>query len=53
MFLLLERGFSGKMVSADVLMGMVVEVVVVKAVDVVQARFFVFFGNGCLGDMMM
>ena len=34
------------------LMDMVVEVVVLEAVDVVQAGFFVFFQNGCLGDMM-
>ena len=52
LFLLLERGFLGKMVGADVLMDMVFEVVVVEAVDVVQAGFFVFFQNGCLGDMM-
>ena len=40
------------MVGVDVLMDMVVEVVVLEAVDVVQAGFFVFFQNGCLGDMM-
>ena len=34
------------------LMDMVVEFVVVEAVDVVQAGFFVFFQNGCLGNMM-
>ena len=36
-FLLSEREF------------LVVEVVVVEAVDVVQAGFFVFFRHGCLG----
>ena len=35
-FVLLEQGFSGKMVGTDVLMDVVVEVVVVDAVDVVQ-----------------
>ena len=35
-FVLLERGFLGKMVGTDVLMDVVVEVVVVEAVDVVQ-----------------
>ena len=35
-FVLLQRGFLGKMVGTDVLMNVVVEVVVVEAVDVVQ-----------------
>ena len=35
-FVLLERGFLGKMVGTDVLVDVVVEVVVVEAVDVVQ-----------------
>ena len=34
------------------LIDVVVEVVVVEAVDVVQGGFFVFFRCGCLGDMM-
>ena len=51
-FSLLERGFLGKMVGTDVLMDVVAEVVVMEAVDVVQAGFFVFFRRGCLGDMM-
>ena len=42
-FVLLEQGFLGKMVGPGVLMDVVVEVVVVTAVDVVQAGFFVFF----------
>ena len=33
-------------------MEVVVEVVVVEAADVVEARFFVFFRCGCLGDLM-
>ena len=33
-------------------MEVVVEVIVVKAVDVVQAGFFVFSRCGCLGNMM-
>ena len=33
-------------------MEVAVEVVVVKAVDVVQAGFFVFSRRGCLGNMM-
>ena len=51
-FVLLEHGFLGKMVVADVLMDVVVEVVVVEAVDVVQAGFSVFFPRGCLRDMV-
>lgn len=39
---LLEHGFLGKMVGRDGLMDMVDEVVVVKAVGVVQREFFVF-----------
>ena len=39
-FPLLEREF------------LMVEVVVVEAVDVVRARFFVFSRHVCLGDMM-
>ena len=35
-FVLLERGFLGKMVGTDVLMDVVVEVIVVEPVDVVQ-----------------
>ena len=35
-FVLLEQGFLGKMVGTDMLMDVVVEVVVVEAVDVVQ-----------------
>ena len=34
------------------LMDVVVEVVVVEAVDVMQVGFFVLFWRGCLGDMM-
>ena len=33
-------------------MEVAVEVIVVKAVDVVQAGFFVFSRCGCLGNMM-
>ena len=54
-FVLLERGFLSKMVVMDMLMDVVVEVVVVEAVDmmrVVQVGFFVFSRRGCLGDMM-
>ena len=52
-FVLLERGFLGKMVGVDVLMDVVVEVVVVEAVDVVQAGFLCLFQawlfGGCDG----
>ena len=51
-FVLSEQGFLGKMVGTDVLMSVVPEVVVVEAVDVVQAGSFVFLGRSCLGDMM-
>ena len=51
-FDLLERDFLGKMVVTDVMMEVLVEVVVVGAVDVVRAGFFVFFMRGCLGDIM-
>ena len=34
------------------LMDVVVEVVVVEAVDAMQVGFFVLFWRGCLGDMM-
>ena len=51
-FDLLERDFLGKMVVMDVMMEVLVEVVVVGAVDVVRAGFFVFFMRGCLGDIM-
>ena len=51
-FVLLKRGFLGKIVGADVFMDVMVEVVVVATVDVVQEGFFVFFWCGCLGDMM-
>ena len=43
-FVLLQRGFLGKVVGADVLMDMVVEVVEVEAVDVVEAGFLPFSG---------
>ena len=46
------KHFLGKMVSTDVVMKVLVEVVVVEAADVVGARFFVFFRRGCLGDLM-
>ena len=54
-FILLERGFLGKMVGADALMDVVLRVavgVVVETVDVVQVWFFDFFWGGCFGDMM-
>ena len=51
-FVLLKRGFLGKIVGADVFMDVKVEVVVVATVDVVQEGFFVFFWCGCLGDTM-
>ena len=47
-FALLKHGILGKMVSADV----VVEVVVVEAMDMVQAGFFVIFRRGCSRGMM-
>ena len=42
-FLLLEHGFLGKMVGADVLMDVVVEVVVVELMNMVQSGFFSLF----------
>ena len=51
-FVILKRDFLGKMVGADVVMVLVVEVVVVEAVDLVQAGFFVFFRCSCLRNMM-
>ena len=42
-FVLLEHGFLGKVVGADVLIDEVVEVVVVEAADFVEARFFLSF----------
>ena len=42
-FVLLEWGFLGKIICTDVLMDLVVEVVMVAAVDVVQEGFFIFF----------
>ena len=45
-FVLLEQGFLAKMVGMDMLIDVVVEIVVVEAVDVVhvvQIGFFVFF----------
>ena len=51
-FVLLEHGFLGKKVGADVLMDVVVEFVVVKGLDVVQAGFFVTFWRCCLVDIM-
>ena len=42
-FVLLEWGFLGKIIGTDVLMDLVVEVVVVVAVDVMQAGFFYIF----------
>ena len=51
-FLLLEYEFLGKMLGMDMVMELVVEVVVVEAVGVVQAGFFVFSRRVCLGDMM-
>ena len=52
-FVLLEHGFLGKVVGADVLIDEVVEVVVVEAADVVEAGFFfVFSRHSCLGDIM-
>ena len=51
-FALLEHGFLSKMVGADMLIDVFVEVVVVEAVDVVRAGLFVFFRHGCFGDMM-
>ena len=52
---LLDRGFSGKSLGTDMLMDVVVEVVVVEAMDVVQVVqvwFIVFFRRVCLGDVM-
>ena len=43
--MLLERSFSGKIVGTDVLMDVVLEVVVVEAVDMVQAGFFFLFST--------
>ena len=42
----------GKIVGRDVVMEVVVEVVVVEAVEFLQAKFFVFSKRGCLEDMM-
>ena len=50
-FVLLEHDFVGKMVGADVVIKVVVEVVVGGAVDVVRVDF-VFLRCGCLGKMM-
>ena len=44
-FVLLEHGFLGKVVGADVLIDEVVEVVVVEAADVVEAGFFFSFSG--------
>ena len=41
-FVLIEYGFLGKMVGADLLMDVVDEVFVVEAVEVVQVVFFIF-----------
>ena len=38
--------------GADVMMEEMVEVVLGKVMDVVQAEFFVFLKCGCLGEMM-
>ena len=43
-FVLSQCSFLGKVVGADVLMDMMVEVVEVEAVDVVQAGFLSFSG---------
>ena len=51
-FAILECNFLVKMVGADAVMEVVVEVVVVETVDVVQAGFLAFFRRGCLGNMM-
>ena len=51
-FVLLEHYFLGKVVDADVVMEVVVQVVVAETVDVVLAGFFVFFRHGCLRNMM-
>ena len=51
-FLLLEHDFFGRMVGTDMMMKVVVEVVVVEAVDVVQASILVFSRRDCLGNMM-
>ena len=48
LFSRLEHEFFGKMVATDVVMKVVIEVVVVEAVDVVRAGFFVFSRHGCL-----
>ena len=48
----MERGILGQIVHADVLTDVVVEVVVVEAVDVVQTGFCVIFRHHCLRDMM-
>ena len=42
-FVLLECGFLSKMVDVDMLMDVVVELVVVEAMDLVQAGFFCLF----------
>ena len=54
-FVLLEHDFLGKMVGADMVMEVVVEVavvIVVETVDVVQAGFFCLFQAWFLGNMM-
>ena len=52
-FVLLELGIIGEMVCVDMLMDVVLEVVVVEAVDVVQEGIFVIFRCGCFRDMMV
>ena len=51
-FLLLEHGFLGKMVGADVLMDVVVEVVMVELMNMVQSGFFSLFTTWFLRDMV-
>ena len=50
-FVFLEHDFVGKMVGADVVMEVVVEVVMGDAVDMVRADF-VFLRRGCLAKTM-
>ena len=51
-FVFLGRNFLGKMVGAEMVIEVVVEVVVGEAVEVMQANYFVFLRYGCLGKMM-
>ena len=52
-FVLLKSDFLGRMVDMDVVMEVVVEVVVVEAVDFMQAGCFVFFRQDWLRNIIV